>query len=328
MNNQLLYWSHEIKYKYSVYKTEFLQRYYSNSKEPRVIQTKLSERLLSLRIFPHDKYKIRPGEFLRTERRTISAPSDLEPTIRGNSNVLDLQGKFKFENLPCSCECHTENNGRDDEKVSHTNDDEIKIESTKPRGLFKYFGKKTLTQIFSPIIEIGSADIEELYVDKDSNLHNIQLSNNDISQDINNLIDITCDSDGENVDQENEEIDELTAISNHINNPPINETFNYSDINLHQIPGNRKYSYAEGIRPNISAPKSVADNHRNKDVWKSVLNEVSLSAALISTGGSPVSHNEFTNLKADFIDARSNKDIVSLSLDQEPYGDLLSMYNY
>ena len=56
---------HDIRYKIDYHLIHARLKYYSNSKNPRVIHTKLNNQtLITLRTNPHDLYLVRPGEFL------------------------------------------------------------------------------------------------------------------------------------------------------------------------------------------------------------------------------------------------------------------------
>lgn len=64
-----------------------------------------------------------------------------------------------------------------------------------------------------------------------------------------------------------------------------------------------------------------------ENVWKKVLNDVSLSAARLSTGSLPASRDEFDNLTSDFVDTKS-KDVFAECLDQAKhnYADIILLY--
>lgn len=56
---------HNVRYKVDYHMIHARLKYYSNSKNPRVIHTKLNnQRLITLRTNPHDPYFVKPGEFL------------------------------------------------------------------------------------------------------------------------------------------------------------------------------------------------------------------------------------------------------------------------
>ncbi|ABN65228.2 predicted protein [Scheffersomyces stipitis CBS 6054] len=61
---------HDIRYNWNYLAICYRQRYYSTNKNPRVIQTKLkNQTLISLRTFPQCKYLIKPGEFLALDSK-------------------------------------------------------------------------------------------------------------------------------------------------------------------------------------------------------------------------------------------------------------------
>lgn len=65
---------HKCRYKIDYYGIEFRRKYYSNSRSPRVIHTKLKDQVLvSLRTCPQDKYFPRANEYL-----TLAGCSDTE----------------------------------------------------------------------------------------------------------------------------------------------------------------------------------------------------------------------------------------------------------
>lgn len=61
---------HSVKYNFDYYRIHARLNYYSNSRNPRVIHTKLkNQKLTSLRTNPHDPFFVRPGEFLTLAKK-------------------------------------------------------------------------------------------------------------------------------------------------------------------------------------------------------------------------------------------------------------------
>ncbi|GEQ68472.1 hypothetical protein JCM33374_g2140 [Metschnikowia sp. JCM 33374] len=76
---------HNVRYKLDYHLIHARLKYYSNSKNPRVIHTKLNnQRLITLRTNPHDPYLVKPGEFL-----TLGTSS-------GDYNTETLDGLLKY----------------------------------------------------------------------------------------------------------------------------------------------------------------------------------------------------------------------------------------
>lgn len=86
---------HRIRYRFDYMIMDYKQKYYTNSNNPRVIHTKLKDEILtSLRTFPHDKYKIKPGEFLSLEPKTVGHGSAMAfPDFEDDDIFLPLPGR-------------------------------------------------------------------------------------------------------------------------------------------------------------------------------------------------------------------------------------------
>lgn len=95
------YYAHKARYNYSYLKAEYLRKYYSDNKNPRIIPSKLTDKLISLRTFPVDKYLIKPGQFLSTHPHTVnSAPDDLDQSDLEELELNPLQPVVSHDQSP------------------------------------------------------------------------------------------------------------------------------------------------------------------------------------------------------------------------------------
>lgn len=82
----------KAQYKWDYLCIDARLRYYSNSSNPRVIHTKLKNQpLLSLRTYPHDKYLVKPGEFLTLAKRGDPEEDVLDFLDHYNEATLAVQ---------------------------------------------------------------------------------------------------------------------------------------------------------------------------------------------------------------------------------------------
>lgn len=73
---------HNVRYKMDYYMIHARLNYYSNSKNPRVIQTRFqNQKLTSLRTNPHDPYFVRPGEFLTLAKRNPDPEQEFDELL-------------------------------------------------------------------------------------------------------------------------------------------------------------------------------------------------------------------------------------------------------
>lgn len=291
------YYLHKARYKFNYIKADYLQRYYSNSKNPRIIQSKITDRLLSLRTCPKDKFFVKPGEFLSVEPKPVFSgpgqahllslaangssasendPKNLKKIPGDNSGFEEYTPMPKVPNLvvSCSCECHDVKRLTADFQNENQNAAKLvkaaKITDTPKSKWWSFVDtkKKRLSEI--PLIPTPSPAIE------------IHSASGGYKDDMIEMI----NRDPSNQPQENNEQELLQE-----------EEQEDQENQQQQLQPLRRYSYTEGKPP---------------DVWKTVINDISLSAARVSTGGSAKSHSDFTNLKSDLTIA----------------DDLISMYNY
>lgn len=300
------YYAHKIKYTLQLYRIEYLQKYYSNSKEPRIIQNKLTKKLTSLRMFPRDRFRKEPGEFLKVQKTKEDTSQiqliNLDDSLILNSAIMpiesrqDVDGEYLSEegqvqneqpeerkgtqspelnsSQVCECECHS----------SIEQEVGTKLQKQGKRRFFNFPGKLSKILIPSPIIEIESS----LVTPKEPSDENLPMIPYKLPQKL------------------------LGSIENLLSDKSLKD-----DV--------RRHSYTEGVTPFFFDPKPLLSNNetddnnslqeqsnREKEVWKTVLNDVSLSAARISTGGTPVNAEEFANLTSDFVDSKIYEDVISL----------------
>ncbi|KAK6462054.1 hypothetical protein DFJ63DRAFT_313205 [Scheffersomyces coipomensis] len=327
-----------IRYKIDYYYVDYKQRYYSTNRNPRIIQTKLqNKQLISLRTFPKDKYFTKPGEYLMLEPKScdvhelpLSSSSPLEPIneiagdvvsflsfdetfiqshnrknrkvgvslpttdIRINS-VPDLMfsSKNNAHHKPstCICECH-ENNVSPLESLElvKSNPKELKQpKSSKVRERFKRY------------IRIPSKSTHPLPL-------------NDPPSNIDSNIHVPIELDvgmGMGLDKEKNQDNNPLLLK--LADSPIKLSSSSSSSPLIS-PQQQFYSLVSKLSSSSLLPFGN-DSSELKDtstimpkspkVWKTVLNEVSLSAARISTGSTPSHLIDSRKVSADFIDAKS-----------------------
>lgn len=286
-----MYWSivegfRDLRYHINYAKIDYIQRYYSTSHNPRVIQARIgNEQLLSLRTYPQDEYLVKPGQFLVLEKRSkiedlrnelinfqSAAPgssSKLQPfnnddflnfsrlsSFQEGEEGQEQELQHKEEQSMSLLEKEAENNefgnGIDSEEIPVESKEALPKKSLKQRlKSFKtcYQGMHLLLLLLLSQLQIPSPILETL--------SGAQLITKEKEQD---------------KERKNEE--EAREIQ-------------YKNRREEEIP-----------------PGSVCSKQSNgSEVWKSVLNDISLSAARVSIGYPPKLKQHFKNLSSDFIDA-------------------------
>ncbi|CAH6721777.1 hypothetical protein CLIB1444_07S02212 [[Candida] jaroonii] len=277
-------------------------------------------------MFPRDRYRSKQGEFLRIHKEedgiggneiqlinlddssiilsSVSNP-DAPPEPREGMTREEIELRYRIQSQPlepqqtlesheshepfelntsggCQCECHGVGQEID-----------AKLQKPGKKRFFNFSERLTRILVPSPIIEIESA----LVTPQDQ-------TENDENLPVNSPYKLPQKL--------------LGSIENLLSEKPLKNDF-------------RRHSYAEGTFPSIVNPnKAVYSNNgsdlmiygslreqsiKQKEVWKTVLNDISLSAARLSTGGTPVNAEEFSNLTSDFVNSKI-------------YEDVISMYNY
>lgn len=249
------YYAKRVRNRVAYIRADCTQKYYSTSKNPRVVQTRLNH-VASLRTC-QEKYDIEPGEFLALDRDERQRKAyDRETRVIESAPPRLAEAEMIPNANGCKCECH--------QSV-----DCNRPERTK-KSWFGFKHKDSEPAIDQPSIEINSALV---------------------AQDTQDLIELHQQL------QENNKhtIPEISWIKTPLSpgkDSPYKRLL-------------RQYSFAEGTR--LSSSES-------NQVWKSVLNDVSLSAARISTGAPATSKTYLEPISADFT--------------REDWYDLISYYAY
>lgn len=330
--HSIQYTLHDLRYKVEYYKARYKQRYYSNDRNPRVIQTKLqNQRLLSLRTQPHDKYFIKPGEFLalvpKKLDRNVNQIIEVDTSRYLKSQFLKQRDLFK---------------GYDDNALTENSYSGFHMEQDKYRNIRSYSGSLCL---HTPTINIQDTKLTEhhrsllsLLGPFDPNSLGYDLSNTqqafEPSWNASPLID-------------------LNSISSDMNNTPLaNPSSNYLDrtassssSNLFDFENIKVSPIGTSAIPSIASKMQNftsrhnycfnTENNRTKvqNSWKFVLNAISLSAAKVSVGLSPKTIHDFENLTPDFINAKSAEIKSRTTKMRSPEGafkvkEFSDLYNY
>ncbi|CUM47588.1 uncharacterized protein AC631_05169 [Debaryomyces fabryi] len=307
--HSIQYTFHDLRYKVEYYKTRYKQRYYSNDRNPRVIQTKLkNQRLLSLRTQPHDKYFIKPGEFLalvpKKLDRNVNQIIEVDTSRYLKSQFLKQRDLFK---------------GYDDNALTENSYSGFHMEQDKYRNIRSYSGS---LRLYTP-----TTDIPDTYK------HNTKLANHQRS--LLSLLDTVEPNSLEYIYSNGQHgfdpswnaspLIDLNSISSDINETPLanhsshyldrtatsssSNLFDFENVKVSPIGTSGIPSIASKMQ-NSSSRRNCSintDNHRTRvqNSWKLVLNAISLSAAKVSVGLSPKSIHDFENLTPDFINAKS-----------------------
>lgn len=315
----------EFRYKLEYALASYKQRYYSNDTNPRVIQTKLKNlTLISLRTCPNDKYIIKQGEFLALEKKVNSESHD-------TSNLIDLESpmNLKIKNMSAR------------NSLFKGFDDSVYLEHTAPtfegdaknlRRVQSFADTKSLRNSHDNIkatdnIKGTEGSIQILTSEEgayreagrrhsfkrkiiDGMYHKRKSGTPMIPSPIPQVNSATTD---------NEEISKSEQ-----NHPLLNTTI--GDIEAQETPIVRKItssrkliafnggSRVQSLVSRISTASvhssinhdAVSRNDQNcLKAWKTILNDVSLSAARVSIGHTPRKSNDFKNLTSDFVECKS-----------------------
>lgn len=278
------YYIRKLRFKYHYIKANYLQRYYSNSKNPRIVQAKVTDRLLSLRTCPNDKYMLKPGEFLALEPKCLtihSAPDNLESYRRldidrdsnqhseivtevFSNNTPASEKNLKKEYLDseeselqpflsngehlrasCSCDCHQSHNQLLNINTSATACNQV-AKNAKLTKIGKWLNFMDYSKKRLSEIPLTSSPVIEIN----------SASSPETTPDMNNQIQMIDNTKEMDTAKEN---DQRELVS--------------------ERPNKRRYSYTEGTSITTTAKPLLAPQ-----AWRPVINEFSLSAARLSTG--------------------------------------------
>ncbi|CUM50502.1 unnamed protein product [Debaryomyces tyrocola] len=327
--HSLQYTFHDLRYKVEYYKTRYKQRYYSNDRNPRVIQTKLkNQRLLSLRTQPHDKYFIKPGEFLalvpKKLDRNINQIIEVDTSRYLKALFLKQRDLFK---------------GYDDNALTEKSYSGFHMEQNKYGNIRSYSGSVYLNTSFTDIpntfkhntntasqrtslVSILSPAQSNSFVDIESNRQHLLCTSRSTSPLI-DLNSITSDING---------IPFINPSSNYLNRSITSSDDNLIDFeNVKVLPIGTSGILSFGSKmQNLSLKRNTSLNNdkrrtRVQNSWKLVLNAISLSAAKVSVGLSPKTCHDFENLTPDFINAKSAENKTSIASGTYSKGDIFNV---
>lgn len=269
----------DVQYNLDYYNVKYRQKLYSNDRNPRLIQTRLQNKtLLSLRTCPHDKYLIKPGEFLTIEPLDLQQvqEQDLEEALFNDFDSPPASRRLNLsllQSLAMNSVC-----------------DLIKIEPEQEELL----SEECSCACHSPI----------------SFKQRVKLK----------LICLRPERVKEQQQEEDTELEEYPALRQM---PCL-------------LPSPARITTGATFQPVLSKPNQCLNTSKcqcakccksEENVWKKVLNDVSLSAARLSTGSLPTSRHDFENLTSDFINTKS-KDAFADCWDQAKhnYTDIILLY--
>lgn len=342
---QFQYAIHNLKYRLDYYRADYTRKYYSNSKNPKVIHSKLNcKNLLSLRTCPRDKYMINPGEFLSTEPKR-GENEELNDNNSHDDIIDTCSNLICFNTDPYHSDFYDSNDDSNNNMGFKKNPDEA-LRPLMGRKIMKGFSftRKRLSEIPlipSPILEINSAAIEKLEEEEKEE------ENKDQEDDHNEAIEMVQleNSRTPNVIGDHKIMEYAPSyIPSKVRDPLVNKNQTRFIFNMTNF--GRRHSITEGD-DHILYNSSYCLNHKNNSdtnlyPWKTVYNNISLSAArVVSVGEAPKSKADFTNLTSDFVAVKPSKDVFNSTLEfgkrkyfppddkeNDTSSDLLSMYDY
>ncbi|KAK6456011.1 uncharacterized protein RJT20DRAFT_140687 [Scheffersomyces xylosifermentans] len=307
---------HDVKYHWHYLAVDYRRKYYSTNRNPRVIQSKFqNQTLISLRTFPQCKYLIKPGEFLsvvpkdKKSKQTLNNPTELDLItpheddffvgfddtflIRERRELVSKLNSIKRVNSApelvslrneligkhsCTCVCHDVTQ----QQMSNGEADESNLEgkASNLKDMIRYF--------------MGAKKNNDNESSTNQSPFKGHESNMSLLQDVLLL----------------PELDEGTSGQSPLrHSPQVSGIHSQLQSFVSKLGnGGSKLSYGSSGHPIVleSGGKTglnlPADEKRR--VWKTVLNEASLSAARISTGAEKSSDLKLRNFSSDFIDAK------------------------
>lgn len=315
--HSLQYTFHDLRYKVEYYRTRYKQRYYSNDRNPRVIQTKLkNQRLLSLRTQPHDKYFIKPGEFLalvpKKLDRNINQIIEVDTSRYLKALFLKQRDLFK---------------GYDDNALTEKSYSGFHMEQNKYGNIRSYSGSVYLNTSFtdipntfrrntntasqrSSLFSILSPAQSNSFEEIESNRQHHLCTSRSTSPLI-DLNSITSDINGIPFVNPNSHYLNRSVVS------PSDDLFDFENVKISPIGTSGIQSFGSKMQ-NLSLKRKTSINSEKRRTkvqhsWKLVLNAISLSAAKVSVGLSPKTCHDFENLTPDFINAKSAENKISIA---------------
>lgn len=329
----------DVQYRIRYWEISYRQKYYSTDKNPRVIQTKLpNQKLISLRTLPHDKYLIKPGEFL-----SVSYEPD-----KSSAMVVEKHNKSRFNIQPKDYENYLES--RNGKKLFGGFDDTVIGSPMKSQPLRRV---KSVTDLVSLQAQEEEEEEEEDATAEDkilsaSSLNTFSLLSPSLLPKI---------PSGKSIRRFiKSPWAKLTPLPEQ-NDPPgsprksdkiLPPSRVQSIVSKLSAPSCIERKTCPCTKCSARRPSSPANNENDQDPvleiqpWTKIYNDISLTAARVSTGSLPSSRHDFDNLSSDFVrpklvnknldnirkcSAKSNECSSFLDLYSDDT-DLLSMYNY
>lgn len=267
-----------LRYQIDYAKIDYIQRYYSTSHNSRVIQTRIgNEQLLSLRTYPNDEYLAKPGKFLVLEKKSRmeslkneilylrgQTPTENASLQFTNDAFLDFSRLSSFKN-----EEEEEKGDERSSKQDEAEEEKIDEQSLSQDGVEEEEG--ILDEMYlEPQVDLPKKGLKERLKSFKSCYQNMHLL--------------------------------LPLQASKMSIPsPILETLSGDPV---QKKGEgREFQHKTPVKE-VAPPRSVGSRQSNgSEVWKNVLNDISLSAARVSIGHAPKPSHHFKDLSSDFIDA-------------------------
>lgn len=238
------------RYKVDYHLIELRRKYYSNSRNPRVIHSKLKRGILTtLRTCPNDKYLAKPGEYLSIEG------AEPEPQSEPFDDLVDLYLEEPEEPLVDLEDTRS--------ATDHENGPSAEIMSAE-----------TPATQFTPL----SNDEFVLGSKSDLNLHFDKMA--------------ATPAKTESPAKYKPSMSDLQKVWSRLP---------FTQYKLQSIM--KRNAAATATTESVEAYQiTKCAQSEDRRVWKTVLNDVSLSAARLSTGSDVGSKDEFENLSGDFTD--------------------------
>lgn len=244
-----------LRYKVDYLVIDYKQRYYSNHRDPRIVQGKLGESpFISLRTFPHDKYLARIGEFLTLTRRGKEVEAQKDEVEEEEEQSCEIESAESADMTECLISSpimyHPRSVSLPEELTKYSSEEANNTEEPKTniiQRLYKnYHPEVLIPKLKSPMLPKTPKSAKS--------------------------------------------VKSITKFS-----------FTPTDVPL---PASRGDILSKGAtRP---------------EVWKLVLNDISLHAARIPYGAPPKSRQDYTNLTSDFISkANNNKQKIVPVVEQQ-----------
>lgn len=335
--SQVEFYIKRAKRRVDYMRVDFLQKYYSNTHDPKIIQSKLSDNITSLRTCPLHPYT-QPEIFLKlsnSDEEEISkqhkqlvlqyeqgleglqqmsldenlpllevnscAPSDSQPDNSDNPQTENFTKPLEKgdDKNSCDCLCHKQQSEPPTSPI-------LDVEEKKKKRSWFEFAALTRPRFgeipFFPHLQSSPKEYSP-----------IQLIDRDFS----------------NQEESSKEINspDLQIPSDVFKHELIKS---YSSENLKR-PHSVLFRTPSVIPSAPVGPLSSLGSLKKSFAWKKVYSNISLSAARVSAGGTPISREQLPKITSDFTDILKleSQDLETYHGTQEleDYYDLLSIYD-